>query len=281
MAAPFKDGLDYFTCDCIFEDKVELVIAEFGMKGLGILIKLWQKIYNSNGYYCLWDDDVALMFANKISTAENIVSVNVVSEFINACLRRGVFDRGMFEHCNILTSAGIQKRYFEATKRRNQQNVKIEYLLINAPKNAVNVSNNSINVNNNSKNVDDNSQSKVKESKVNKSKVDNGEVAKKTSKSKSNVFNDIPAEILPTFNEFIKMRKAIKKPLTDYAIKRKVAKLEKLAPHDYQMQIEILNQSIDHNWQDVYELKEDSNNGINNRNVSKNENPPNYTGPYI
>lgn len=171
MAAPLKDGLDYFNCDCIFEDKIELVIAEFGMKGLGILIKLWQKIYSSNGYYCQWDDDVALMFANKISTVNNVVGVNAVSEFISACLRRGVFDRGMFERYNILTSTGIQKRYFEATKRRQQQNIKYEYLLIDAPINAVNVNNNLVNVNNNLKNADNNSQSKVKESKVKKSTV--------------------------------------------------------------------------------------------------------------
>lgn len=167
MSAPIKEGLDYFTCDCNFEDNVELIIAEFGLKGLGILIRLWQKIYGFGGYYSDWNEDVALMFASK-----NGVSVGTVSEIISACVRRGIFDRGMLEHCGILTSEGIQKRYFEATKRRQQRNVRSEYLLIELPTESINVNNNSINVNNNSINVCNNSQSKVNKSKVKKRKAE-------------------------------------------------------------------------------------------------------------
>ncbi|MBQ9228758.1 MAG: DUF4373 domain-containing protein [Eubacterium sp.] len=166
MAAPFKNGLDYFTCDCFFDDKTELVIAEFGLKGLGVLVRLWQKIYSTEGYYCQWNEDVALMFASK-----NAVSVSAVSEIINACVRRGVFDCGMLERCGILTSRGIQKRYFEAVKRRTNQSVIGDYLLIDVPGVSVNVNNNAINVNNNGKNARSNQQSKVKESKVKESKV--------------------------------------------------------------------------------------------------------------
>ena len=252
MAAPLKNGLDYFTLDCVFDDKVELVIAEFGMKGLGVLVKLWQKIYNSEGYYCLWDSDVALMFSNKISTAESVVSVNVVSEIISACIRRGVFDRGMYERCGILTSTGIQKRYFEATKRRQSLNVIGEYLLIKAPSNAVNVNNNSINVNNNSQNVNSNSQSKVKESKVKESKVNNNRSA-----SGLNIDGLVPEPIRSVFLEYVKMRKSIKKPIsTEHAVKLAISKLEKLAPGNYEIQIAILNQSILNSWQGLFELKD-------------------------
>lgn len=93
MARPTKSGLDYFTLDCHFDDKVELVIAEFGMDGLGILIRLFQKIYSDRGYYCCWNDDVALLFSRK-----NGVGGNVVSEVIGACIRRGIFDSGMYQH---------------------------------------------------------------------------------------------------------------------------------------------------------------------------------------
>ena len=167
MARPIKQGLDYFTLDCHFDDKVELVIAEFGMTGLGILIRLYQKIYSEDGYYCRWDADVALLFARN-----NGVGGNVVSEVINACLRRGLFDCGMYERCGILTSKGIQKRYFEAVTKRKSIDLKNEYLLINAPQNTVNSVNKSINDGKNAVNDGNNPQSKLNKTKLNKTKQD-------------------------------------------------------------------------------------------------------------
>lgn len=166
MARPIKQGLDYFTLDCHFDDKVELVIAEFGMTGLGILIRLFQKIYSENGYYCCWDDDVALLFSRN-----NGVGGNVVSEVINACLRRGVFDCEMYKRCSILTSKGIQKRYLEAATRRKNIDWKNDYLLISIPTENINVDNNAVNVSNNAVNDSNNSQIKVNKSKLNKTKV--------------------------------------------------------------------------------------------------------------
>lgn len=160
MARPVKQGLDYFNLDCHFDDKVELVIAEFGMTGLGILIRLFQKIYSENGYYCCWNDDVALLFNRN-----NGLSGNVVSELINACLRRGIFSREMFEHCSILTSEGIQKRYFDAVTKRKSIEWINEYLLIDMPVNKVNDGNNSINSINNSVNDGNNSQIKLNKTK--------------------------------------------------------------------------------------------------------------------
>lgn len=166
MARPIKQGLDYFNLDCHFDDKVELVVAEFGMTGLGILIRLFQKIYGENGYYCCWNDDVALLFSRN-----NGVGGNVVSEVINACLRRGVFDCGMYERCSILTSKGIQKRYLEAATRRKSIEWKNDYLLIDIPTENINADNNSVNVDNNAVNDSNNSQIKVNKSKLNKTKV--------------------------------------------------------------------------------------------------------------
>ena len=61
------------------------------------------------------------------------------------------------------------------------------------------------------------------------------------------------------FKEFVTMRNKIKKPLaTKQALTRMMNKLEKLSCGDNDLAIKILNQSTDHCWQDVYELKEDS-----------------------
>jgi hypothetical protein len=57
-------------------------------------------------------------------------------------------------------------------------------------------------------------------------------------------------------HEFKKMRKKIRKPATDYAIELIEKKLEKLAPGDDKLKIEILNKSTVKSWQDVFPLKE-------------------------
>ena len=171
MARPQKEGLDYFPLDCQFSDSVRLLQAEFGPMGVGILIALWQRIYGIKGYYTVWDNDVALMFAK-----ENGVSVSVVREVISACLRRGIFDRDKFEKYSILTSCGIQERYAEATERRTFQKIDGRYLLVSAPENWVIVDNNSVNADINAVNVCRSTQSKGKESTVYKRTVKDSEI---------------------------------------------------------------------------------------------------------
>ena len=162
MARPQKEGIDYFPIDCQFSDEVKLIQAEFGLIGLGILVRLWQKIYGGKGFYTKWDDDVALVFASECG-----VGVSVVKEVVSACLRRGIFNRQKHDQYKVLTSEGIQERYAEATDRRTSQKIDGRYLLIATPKNWVIDDNNSINVDNNSENANDNPQSKVNKSKLN------------------------------------------------------------------------------------------------------------------
>lgn len=61
-------------------------------------------------------------------------------------------------------------------------------------------------------------------------------------------------ELRNTLKEFLKMRKSIKKPMTDKAMKLLITKLDKLGSNDNE-KIEILNQSIFNSWQGIFELK--------------------------
>ena len=58
------------------------------------------------------------------------------------------------------------------------------------------------------------------------------------------------------FADFVAMRKQIKKPMTDRAIKLAISKLNKLSGGDNDKAIEIINQSIMKCWQDFYPLGE-------------------------
>ena len=169
MARPLKTGLDYFSMDCWLDNKLKLIEAEFGLKGFAIVVKLWQWIYR-NGYYCEWDDDIALLFASQEGSN---CGAECVKEIVYACLRRDIFSKELFDKYHILTSSGVQKRFAEATVGRSKVEMKKEYLLINAPKNKVSEQKTPVSEQKTPIIKADNSQSKVKESKVKKSKENN------------------------------------------------------------------------------------------------------------
>lgn len=88
--------------------------------------------------------------------------------------------------------------------------------------------------------------------------VDEDVNKKKSKKEKDFSFDSVcDGELLNSLKEFEKMRKSIKKPLTPRARSMLWNKLNKMSS-DLSTQIAIVNQSIFHNWQDVYELKENS-----------------------
>ena len=168
-----KKGLDYFPVLCHFDPGTELLEAEFGLKGIAVLLKLYQRIYGGHGYYCEWNDEVALLFSRRecgIPAEAGREGCGVVGEVIKAALKRGIFDSKTYERHGVLTSAVIHETYFEAVKRRTDVEVQKAYLLLSAPEIPKNVNIVSGNAYRNAENAYRDGQSKVKESKVNKNK---------------------------------------------------------------------------------------------------------------
>lgn len=161
MARLEKVGLDYFSFDVDFfdDEKIEAINAEFGIKGEITAIKLLCAIYR-NGYFIVWSDMVKMKLLKRLPS----VNLELLDKIVQRLVKWQFFDENLFNSTEkVLTSTGIQKRYFEAIKRRNQfKNLdNFPYILIN-----VNI--NSINVNINSINANISTQSKVKENKLNK-----------------------------------------------------------------------------------------------------------------
>ena len=173
MGRPQKEGLDYFPLDVDIDqdDKIALIEAQHGIVGFGVVIKLFMKIYK-NGYFYQWGEKEQLLFSKRVN-----VDINSINAIINDCLKWGLFDAYMYETYGILTSRGIQRRYFEAVSRRQNVTAIEEYCLIDAKtySNVVYVSINHLNVNGNTPSTllsdDINPQSKGKESKGKESKV--------------------------------------------------------------------------------------------------------------
>jgi hypothetical protein len=158
MAAPNKEGLDYFpvNVDIMHNDKIELIESKYGNKGFALVIKLWSLIYKK-GYFYKWSEEERLLFAKRSGEKGGLVD-----EVVKESVKRGIFEEELFNKFAILTSHKIQKTYFEACKRRDKVEVVQDFILVDTS-----VYKNLVNVNINEVNVNINSQSKVKKSKVN------------------------------------------------------------------------------------------------------------------
>ncbi len=123
-----KTGIDYFPLDIDFfqDEKVQFVSARFGTRGEAITVRLLCKIYR-NGYYAKWDEDTALLFAKGVGDG---CSDSCVNDVVHELVKRGFFDRSIFDRFGILTSRGIQKRYLEAGKRRKKVHMEGALLLV-------------------------------------------------------------------------------------------------------------------------------------------------------
>lgn len=143
MARPNKIGLDYFPLDVdIFEDeKISAISGEFGIKGEITVIKLLCAIYR-NGYFILWNDLLKFKLLRNLSG----VSSELIESIVNRLVLWEFFDKALFDSVKVLTSRGIQRRYFEAVKRRKTDD-ELPYLLINV---CNNTSSNDINAGKNS-----------------------------------------------------------------------------------------------------------------------------------
>ena len=165
MARPTKKGLDYFPLDVDFlsDLKVRRIIKACGKEAVHILVALLANIYRDEGYYVLWDDDLAFLVADEVGTKEG-----TVEELVRKAVQVKFFDKDIFDKYSVLTSKGIQNRYILATKERKKVELEFKYLLTNE----VNRSNISINGRGNPVNQGNNQQSKVKESKEKEIKED-------------------------------------------------------------------------------------------------------------
>lgn len=135
MARPKKQGLDYFPLDVNVDNKIEILESEYGILGFGFIVRLFQKIY-ANGYYLEWNQYSAILLKKEI-----VMSKEKIDEFIKFCLEINIFDKKLYSQYSILTSRGIQKRYFTVCKRRKEIEIIKEYLLVKPEDYGVNVNN--------------------------------------------------------------------------------------------------------------------------------------------
>lgn len=212
-----NNGINYFPLNVHLDDKFELIEAEFGLKGFAIVVKLFQKIYGQQGYYCEWTEDVALLFGKNVG-----LGGDAVSEIVRAAIKRGIFDSELYDKYQILTSRGIQERYFEAVSRRKEVEVRKEYLLIKVDQIYKNVRILNENVNISSKNVNISEQKKVEESKVKEKKVEERELPRLSARIVKLYENNIAPLTPITLQGLDDWLNAMSEDVVEYAISEAV-----------------------------------------------------------
>lgn len=129
MARPPKCGLSYFPIDTgFFDDSKTLeIIDACGAQSISVLVYLLCNIYEKEGYYIRWDNGQSLLTARNLG-----IKRGAVQEVVDKATQVGFFDSGIYEKFEILTSRGIQKRYYDAVSnfRRKGLTVRREIALI-------------------------------------------------------------------------------------------------------------------------------------------------------
>ena len=124
---PRRRGLDYFSHDCHGDDKLKYAQALHGIAAYAVYFKLLEGIYGGHGYYREWDEKLSVMFAT-----DNGLEPSVLESIMQTFFKEGLFSGKHFLNYGILTSPGIQARYFRATCKREGVAVEAAYLLISA-----------------------------------------------------------------------------------------------------------------------------------------------------
>lgn len=111
MARPRKTGLDYFSLDTHFDEDVEFFESVHGLAGLGFLIRVWQRVYGGKGWYLDFSDRRRQMFAHR-----NHLTLATIDDYLDTLFDEEIFDRRLYLEFQVLTSAGIQRRYRKICK---------------------------------------------------------------------------------------------------------------------------------------------------------------------
>ena len=130
MARPPKKGIDYSGWSVsIFDNdtKIDKLLDAQGWTGFGIYFYLCQRAYGGEGYFYQWCYDDCASTSRKMGGG---IGAGTVKETVDYCLQIGLFDKGLFDRWGVLTSRGIQRRYWEVVKGRDVHSVISDYWLL-------------------------------------------------------------------------------------------------------------------------------------------------------
>lgn len=116
MARPKKEGMDYFPhdTDAVNDEKIEALRMLYGNDGYAFYFILLERIYRSPKF------ELDVSDAETIQILSKKVGVNeeVFHKILQTALKRGCFDKELYEEKGVLTSDGVKKRANVVVEKR-------------------------------------------------------------------------------------------------------------------------------------------------------------------
>lgn len=239
---PHERGLDYFPkmVDFYEDDKIFDLLDRYGPLGVTIYDCILCIVYRDGYYSEIPLDKLSRMIVRMIGN-KWVKNQKVVVQVVHFCSEIGLLDNDLMTK-NIITSVGIQSRYYEtAVKRMKRQLYNKEYWLLeenneeafkSEPLNRINSEENRISSEEN--------------------QIDSEEKHIKEKESKSIYIFKSP-ELSKAFEEYLEDRRAKGEKLSDTQIRLLKEELCSLSEYDTE-RILIVKRSIKCGWKDFYPL---------------------------
>jgi len=275
MSRKRKRGLSYFSHDTTAhsDDKIEALIHAFGNDGYAVYFILLELVYRTDvGILDLSIEDIKSSVIRKCN-----VEKDRFLEIVEMATKINLFNYTYWKDRSFITSDRILTLFGRVRGRRQYLN---KYYRIRSGKDTIsqeekrceheipeqgssaerceavsgdNMSKLGISTSLNSYTTPKLNKTKLNQTKQNKTKPKKGV---EFNKDDYLFFNSVTFSVV--WDQYQVMREKIKSPMTDYAKQLLIHKLVKLSDNDILTAIEMMKESIEHNWQSVYALKDAS-----------------------
>lgn len=122
----FGEGLRYMQLDVDFieNDKIDIMMEEYQHAGILFCVFMYLRVFKENYFWLQEDRKVNQFCKNWLKLPRE-----KYDEMLLFAIKIKIFDRGLFEQYNIVTSRGIQKRYLVITKKWSKVQMIKEFIL--------------------------------------------------------------------------------------------------------------------------------------------------------
>lgn len=253
MARQGKQGIDYFSHDVhsCSDRKLKLLMAKHKVIGYGVFFLLLQDLYKE-GYSLKLDEDYILLFVSDHHLEEEQFDCILLD-----CLKFGLFDIGIYESFNILTSKRTQDNFLEAIKRRKDVLIEKDTWLLSLDDLPKNIKVIGVDPKPEKKEVP--KKAEPKEPKKPKTPKPPEEPKEEKLKFHKNAISHIPEylnnkEFFNAFDEWDKMRIKKRCADSDRRYKQIFREINEFGGMDLEKAIKVVNRSSDKGYTDLYSL---------------------------
>jgi len=233
MGRPERHDADYFPFYVKDGKTLFILESKYGLQGIGFFTNLMRFLTRQTDHHiCIQDESDRLYFFAQIRCPEDLGM-----DMIGLMVKTGKIDLKLWSESMVIVSQDLLDSLQDAYKNRNNPIIEIAQIRLSYQVNPISYQENPIT-------SPDKPQRKGKE-------------------RKGKYIGEIPLpEWLPkkTWEEYLEMRKEIKKPLLEKSFPRVWKELEKLKNLGHSPE-GVLDQSIRNTWQGVFEIKKPFNQG--------------------